>query len=116
VYKLLAEHLKMGKVEALALIYAQPLCSDTSARLPENKRVDGFAVGFKCEVVDIPIDTPLVFKLANMAWEIYSQSSAPAGYQGCSDCKKRNELIRVANLTVTSAKAYANVFGAGLAA
>jgi PD-(D/E)XK nuclease superfamily len=92
-YAMLAAHCKLGTAKALAIVYAQPLTGEESAKLEANRRKGGFAMDFRVEILNVPLDPTLVPKLALRAWEIYSRVVCPKGRPGCLDCKKLDEMI-----------------------
>jgi hypothetical protein len=92
-YALLAEHLGFGKVSQLALVYTEPMTSDLSARQEDNRRTDGFAMGFRVEILPIPLNTKTVLEYAVAAQIIHSQTAAPKGRSGCFDCERLEALI-----------------------
>jgi hypothetical protein len=91
-YGVLAEHNGLGKVSDLALIYADPNTSDTSARLATTRRDDGFALGFRVQLLRIPLNPALIPALAEAAWKIHSNPVCPVGREGCQDCAKIKDL------------------------
>ena len=92
VYAALAEYNGLGKVSALALVYAEPCTGDVSARLSASRRDDGFALGFRAQILPIPLNTSHIPALAEAAWKIYDNVVCPAGREGCVDCAKLKDM------------------------
>lgn len=111
-YAMLAQHHGIGKVSSLALIYAQPCTGEESAKRKDNRRDDGFALGFRTQILPIPIDEKQVLSLADEALRIYEQPACPAGKEGCRDCQQVQELINTQKRVFSSVASYAAAFGA----
>jgi hypothetical protein len=105
-YAIIAEYLGLGKVGALALMYAEPCSDEMSALSLENRSEDGFRINFICKVLPVAMDPDLVMDLADKAWEIYSEISAPDGAEGCINCAAMDKLIEAASKVRPTAEAF----------
>jgi hypothetical protein len=109
-YALLAEHLGLGKVSHLALIYAEPCTSDLTARAESTRRKDGFCLPFRTRILEIPLNTDLVPALAIAAREIFDITTCPPCKDGCRDCEQSTEMFATTGRVFTSKEVYAQMF------
>lgn len=73
-------------VSHLALVYMEPATKGHSVNYCGNCREDGFVMGFRARVVEIPLGDGLLKDAMARTREIFDQSDAPDGAPGCSDC------------------------------
>lgn len=95
-YAVIAEHVKMGTISKLALVYAEPVTDTKTAARADIHTDDGFEMPFAVTVhpVDMkPARLPFLYRKAR---EIYDLPEAPDGRTDCDDCKKLDNLMRLA--------------------
>lgn len=97
-YAVLAEHLGFGQVSKLALVYTEPMTSDLSARQNDIRRDDGFALGFRAEILEIPLNRQAVIDFAYAAHKLYTAIVAPKPTGTCIDCERTAALIETSKL------------------
>ena len=95
-YALIAEHLKMGTVSKLALMYAEPVTDPVTARSDAVRLADGFAMPLAVSIHEVPLDPRQLDLLSRRAREIYDLLEAPARTPGCEDCDRLDSLMRLA--------------------
>ena len=85
-----------GKVESLHLVYYDPIRLEEGCTLPffgSNP-----ALVFEVKMRDVEVDTALVERTAAAAAKVLALTSAPAGVDGCKNCKKLDVLSGVLNV------------------
>jgi hypothetical protein len=85
-YAAIGEQRGFSPVTTLALIYFEPVSEPADAAQPSSRRDDGFALGFKAQIHDVPLAPGRLPPLLARAREIYDHTSAPVGREGCKDC------------------------------
>ena len=95
-YAAIAEHLGYGKVSGLALMYAEPVTDEETASQPETHTENGFAMPFSVSIHPVNLDLAVLDPLYREARRIYDLSEAPAGCDGCKDCKNLDRLMLLA--------------------
>jgi PD-(D/E)XK nuclease superfamily len=84
-YALIAEHLDLGQVSKLALIYMEPL-TDSPSGMHHYCQSDGLELRFKPKIVEVERDDPLIQKLLKKADRINRSSSPPDQFPTCKNC------------------------------
>lgn len=92
-YARIGEECGFDPVSGLALIYMEPVTDDAAAADDENRRDDGFAMGFAADIVPVPLDFGIIRPLLAKTREIYDLADAPAGRRGCTNCELTNRLV-----------------------
>jgi len=95
-YLLIAEHLGIGNVTKLALVYAEPVTGEETAAQPEIHSDEGFVMPFSISVHPVPMEPAKLQPLFQRAREIYDLPEAPDGRSGCEDCKRLDALMLLA--------------------
>jgi len=95
-YAAIAEHLGMGKVSKLALVYAEPVTDENTAASPKIHTRDGFAMPFSVHIHPVELDTRQLEPLYQQARAIYDLPEAPHGLPGCKDCESLDRLMLLA--------------------
>jgi hypothetical protein len=91
-YARIGNELDFDPVTDLALIYMEPVTDETAASSDDNRRGDGFAMGFAADVVTVPVDPAVLEPLLAKTREIFELDSAPASRTGCTDCQRIDQL------------------------
>lgn len=86
-YALIGEQRGFKPVSNLALIYMEPVTDKDLLDFELHYRDDGFLMGFKANVLEIPVDTSCISPLLARVREIYEMDKPPAGRTGCNDCQ-----------------------------
>ena len=76
----------------LALIYMEPVTDESAASSDENRRGDGFAMGFAADIVAVPVNPAVLDPLLAKTREIFELDRAPAGRRACTDCDRVDPL------------------------
>jgi len=95
-YALIAEHLGIGTVSKLALMYCEPVTDETTATSDAIRLGDGFAMPLEVSIHPVPLETDELFPLFQQAREIYDLAEAPTGRTDCDDCRNLDKLMRLA--------------------
>jgi hypothetical protein len=95
-YALIAEHLGMGTVSKLALMYAEPVTDEDTARTDAIRLSDGFNMQLAVSIHGVPLETERLTPLFQQARRIHNFSEAPERRQGCKDCEKLDNLMLLA--------------------
>jgi len=95
-YLLIAEHLDIGQVSKLALVYAEPVTDKKTAAQPEIHSDEGFTMPFSISVHPVPMEPAKLQPLFQRAREIYNLPEAPDGRSGCDDCERLDALMLLA--------------------
>jgi len=80
-------------VNALALIYTEPLSSEEYASNDMNHTDDGFRMGFAANIHHVDLDIGMISGLLGKVREIHDMGVPPKGRSGCKDCESVNQLI-----------------------
>ena len=96
-YAAIAEHLNIGCVSKLALVYAEPVTDEDTAAQPEIHTNDGFTMPFSVSIHPVKLDPDMLEPLYRQAREIYDLPEAPEGREGCKDCQRLDELMLLAS-------------------
>ncbi len=73
-------------ISHLALIYMEPATKGNTVNYCGNCRDDGFVMGFRARVIEIPLSDELLKNAMARTREIFDLSDAPDGAAGCTDC------------------------------
>jgi hypothetical protein len=95
-YAAIAEHLDYGRVSKLALMYAEPVTDEETAAKSETHTDEGFTMPFSISIHPVNLDLGMLEPLCHRAREIYDHPKPPAGREGCDDCKKLGNLLKLA--------------------
>jgi len=96
-YAHIAERTGFSPVGGLALVYMEPRTEQEDADAPENRRPDGFAMGFAAHILPIPQEPGLVPGLLAQARALFDQPRPPQGNPGCEECETLQELVGFVN-------------------
>lgn len=91
-YARIGNELDFDPVTDLALIYMEPVTDDTAASSDDNRRDDGFAMGFAADIVAVPVNPAILEPLLAKTREIFELDRAPASRSGCTDCQRVDQL------------------------
>ncbi len=95
-YALIADHLGMGPVRQVALVYTEPMTKGDPDFFEHARTPEGFRMGFHAKVVPVALEPDTVLPLLRKAVEIFGSESPPQGAAGCEDCSNF-ELLRDAS-------------------
>ncbi|MEW5826284.1 MAG: PD-(D/E)XK nuclease family protein [Candidatus Bipolaricaulota bacterium] len=95
-YAAIAEHVQMGRVSKLALVYAEPVTDEETAADPRIHTHDGFVLPFSVHIHPVRREPERLESLYASAREIYNLPEAPDGRPGCEDCQKLDRLMLLA--------------------
>ena len=95
-YALIAEHLGMGTVSKLALMYAEPVTDEDTARIDTIRLSDGFNMPLAVAIHEAPLEPSKLRRLFRQARKIFDVPEAPKRRQGCKDCEKLDNLMLLA--------------------
>ncbi|MEE8422351.1 MAG: PD-(D/E)XK nuclease family protein [Dehalococcoidia bacterium] len=87
-YARIGNELEFDPVTDLALIYMEPVTGDAAASDGDNRRTDGFAMGFAADIVTVPVNPEILEPLLAKTREIFELNHAPDGRSGCTDCER----------------------------
>jgi hypothetical protein len=73
-------------ISHLALVYMEPTTRGSGINYCDNCREDGFVMGFRARVVQVPLSNDLLESAMAKTREIFELSDAPDGAPGCEDC------------------------------
>lgn len=89
-YAIISEHLGLGKVSKLALIYMEPQ-TESYTELSRYSDTDGFYMDFKAYTMDVAIEPEKVHQLLRKARQLLD-GPIPAPNGNCTDCHKLIQL------------------------
>ncbi len=92
-YALIADHVGLGPVKQIALVYTEPATDGDADFFNEAGTKDGFRMGFRAKVVPVDLDPSMIAPLLRKARRIYDASSPPGGAKGCEDCANFDTLV-----------------------
>jgi hypothetical protein len=92
VYAQIAEHVGLGTVAGLALIYTEPVTE--IAGEGNNVGSDGFVLPFVGHVVAVDVRPEILRPLLGRVRELHDLSAPPAAGDGCKDCALVEEMFR----------------------
>ncbi len=95
-YALIAESRGLGPVARLALVYTEPITDGPEGLFESARTEEGFAMGFRATIEEVPLDPALLPPLMRRAREIYDAPSPPEGRPGCEDCERFEALASAA--------------------
>lgn len=85
-YALISEALGMGHVEALGLVYCEPLAGDGGGSLDACVGDHGFTMPFRARAVPVELDRSIIPPLLERARGILGLEKAPQGQENCKEC------------------------------
>jgi hypothetical protein len=92
-YALIAQQLGWPPVDALALIYTEPVTDLSAAHAVANQRERGFAMPFAAHIKSVPFAPLRVRELMRKAAGICRAEQAPKSARGCPECARVREMI-----------------------
>ncbi len=93
-YALIGKEKGIDPVSCLALIYMEPM-TDKDTASDDNKHFDeGFLMGFSAHVLEVELNTHILFSLFKQVREIYDMVSPPEGIENCKNCFQLDQLIQ----------------------
>jgi hypothetical protein len=99
-YALIAEHIGMGKVSGLALVYFEPVTDIEEIDVDALIGTAGFSMKFTARILPVELNLSMIPPLLKLARAICDIEEAPEGRSGCKDCKLLNELMGCDTVTV----------------
>ncbi len=93
-YALIAEHLGLGQVSKLALIYMEPL-TESSLGMHHYCHCDGLELRFNPKIVVVERDDQLIQKLLKKADRINRSSIPPDQFPTCKNCSLTENFIEL---------------------
>ncbi len=95
-YAFIAERLGMAPVEGLHLVYFEPPPREGSEGVAErHTTMEGFEMPFRPTVHKVRKNLGEVGRLLEKAERIYSMEDPPTGREGCEECARLDELLRI---------------------
>ncbi len=91
-YAAIAEVRGLGPVDRLALVYTEPVTDGHSSLYESAQTEEGFALGFRATIDEVPLNPSILPPLMRQARKIYDAPHPPAGAPGCEDCARFHEL------------------------
>jgi hypothetical protein len=92
-YALIGEQNGFKPVSNLALIYMEPVTDRDVLDFDIHYRDDGFLMGFRANVLGIPVNLASISPLLVKVREIYEMDTPPVGCLGCKDCQALENLL-----------------------
>ena len=94
-YAMIANALGLGPVTWTGLVYTTPQTSDADADDEDDQDENGFAIKFKVELVEIPIEPKKIAPLLEIADVLGKAKKKPAYSDGCKNCKRINSMVEL---------------------
>ena len=95
-YAYIFEKLNMGDISGIALCYYEPLTNISADNLDSLLISDGFHMAFKAHLLKLELNPGgIVMPLLWRVREIVRKGDIPEGREGCKDCWKLEELVRL---------------------
>ncbi|MCL4307890.1 MAG: PD-(D/E)XK nuclease family protein [Candidatus Thermoplasmatota archaeon] len=91
-YARIAEARGLGPVDRLALVYTEPITDGPPGLFESARTEEGFVMGFRATLEDVPLDPDLLPPLMRRAREIYDAPRPPRRSPGCEDCDRFAQL------------------------
>lgn len=95
-YALIAEHLKMGRVSKIALMYAEPVVDEETARTDAVRSGDGFNMPLAVYLHHVLLEPENLDPLFRLARQISDLPEPPERTIDCKDCAKLDKLMLLA--------------------
>jgi hypothetical protein len=92
-YALIAQRLGWPRVDALALIYTEPVTDESAAAATANQRERGFAMTFSAHIKQVPLEPERVLELMGKAAELCRAEGPPKSRHGCVECARVREMM-----------------------
>ena len=92
VYRLIAEHIGLGAVSSLALIYTEPVTD--AADYDDGDIADALALQFTPRIVPVELQPETVSTLLERVRALHDLSAPPAAQPDCRNCALVDELVR----------------------
>jgi hypothetical protein len=97
-YALIADHVGLGPVKQIALVYTEPVTQGDADFYDEARTEDGFRMGFRAKIAPVKLDPGSILPLLRKARKIYDVGEPPAGAKGCEDCANFEILVKASQL------------------
>jgi len=98
-YAYMMEELGMKPVDSLYLVYFEPPYLESYKGIAgEGITNEGFEMPFRPVIHEINRNVKRVEELLERAARIYNLNEPPIGRQGCPDCKRLDELVKLVTL------------------
>ncbi len=96
-YSVIAEHIGLGRVHGLGLIYYEPATDIAQDDIDSVCADDGFSMRFVPKLLPVELRPAMIPPLLARVREICDLSTAPAGQADCEDCVRLAKLMQVAS-------------------
>ena len=97
-YALIGKEKGIDPISCLALVYMEPMTDKDNAS-DDNKHFEkGFFMGFSANVLEVDLNTEIIFSLFRKVREIYDMVNPPEGFVNCKDCLHLDQLIHSVQL------------------
>ena len=102
-YAMIFEKLGVGKVGGLGLVYYEPQGDVNAENIDTMMQNDGFVMPFKAYLKRIELEPEgVVNPLLRKVREMVGRGVVPEGREGCEDCERTGEVMRVVGEGVVS--------------
>jgi hypothetical protein len=92
-YALIAQRLAWPRVDALALIYTEPVTDLAAAAAAANQRERGFALPFAAHIRHVALEPEPLLAIMRRAAQLCRAERPPKSRHGCLECARVQELI-----------------------
>ncbi|MDD5466314.1 MAG: PD-(D/E)XK nuclease family protein [Anaerolineales bacterium] len=92
-YACIGERNGLAPVSRLALVYYEPLTDLSEGQVDLLIQAEGFLMPFNGYMKPVALQPGLVERLLLQAREIHNHPMAPAGREGCPDCRALDDLL-----------------------
>ncbi len=92
-YALITEHIGVGEVSGLGLIYFEPQTDIDGIDVDALINSAGFNMKFAAKILPIELNLDMIPPLMQRVRQICDMDAAPEGRTGCKDCGLLNELM-----------------------
>ncbi len=95
-YAVIAEHIGLGRVAGLGLVYHEPQTDLGPDGVDSVCAAGGFAMRFVAKLLPVELRPAMIQPLLRRVREICDSPTAPAGRDGCEECRRLDRLIELA--------------------
>ena len=95
-YALIGQQKGLAPVSGLALVYTEPVTDDATAAKDGNQTNTGFLMEFSAHIRRVDLLPENIPPLLARVREIYDRKRPPNPKDGCNDCARLQDLLRLA--------------------
>jgi len=92
-YALIAEHIGLGTVSRLGLLYYEPQTDITEDDIDSLVQPQGYKMDFQAKGLAVEKELSLIPPLLQKARSIYDMPEPPQAKEGCKDCRLVDEMV-----------------------